>query len=157
MKQARNHVRDAQDFNKIETQAAIKFHFLQGNAPKEIHAILTETVACFLPGQAKDLSALLIFINLYMFRATVCPSGMQERMFLHTRRTSTQNNKYKVSHNHSCFSWWWAHSRPKPVEIDKYSKNKLCTELTLFTRRKWMYGFLTRWTWISFRMKNALG
>ena len=26
-------------------------------APKEIHAILTETLACFLPGRAKDLSA----------------------------------------------------------------------------------------------------
>ena len=30
---------------------------------------------------------------------------------------------------HSCFSWCWAHSRPKHVEIDKYkyTKNKLCT------------------------------
>jgi len=31
--------------------------FLQGKAPKEIHAILTETLACFLPVRAKDLSA----------------------------------------------------------------------------------------------------
>ena len=30
---------------------------LQGKAPKEIHAILTETLASFLPGRAKDLSA----------------------------------------------------------------------------------------------------
>jgi len=30
---------------------------LQGKAPKEIHAILTETLACFLPDGAKDLSA----------------------------------------------------------------------------------------------------
>jgi len=30
---------------------------LEGKAPKEIHAILTETLACFLPGLAKDLSA----------------------------------------------------------------------------------------------------
>ena len=35
----------------------MKFLFLQGKAPKEIHAILTETLACFLPGRAKDLSA----------------------------------------------------------------------------------------------------
>jgi len=35
------------------------FFFLQNNAPNEIHAILTETLACFLSGQAKDLSALL--------------------------------------------------------------------------------------------------
>jgi len=58
-KQARKHVRDARDFNKIETRAVIKFIFLHGKAPKEIHAILTETLACFLPGRAKDLSALL--------------------------------------------------------------------------------------------------
>jgi len=38
-------------------RAVIKFSFLQGKAPKEIQAILTETLACFLPGQAKDLSA----------------------------------------------------------------------------------------------------
>jgi len=57
-KQARKHVRDARDFNNIETRAVIKFFFpLQGKAPKEIHAILTETLACFPPGGAKDLSA----------------------------------------------------------------------------------------------------
>ena len=56
-KQPRKHVRDAPDFNKIETQAVIKFLFLQSKATKEIHAILTETLACFLPGRAKDLPA----------------------------------------------------------------------------------------------------
>ena len=35
------------------------FFFLQGKSPKEIHAILTETLACFLPGRAKNLSAVL--------------------------------------------------------------------------------------------------
>ena len=55
-KQARKHVRDARDFNNIETRA-VNFFSLQGKAPKEIHAILTETLACFLPGRAKDLSA----------------------------------------------------------------------------------------------------
>jgi len=33
------------------------FFFLQGKAPEEIHVILTETLDCFLPGRAKDLSA----------------------------------------------------------------------------------------------------
>jgi len=56
-KQARKHVRDARDFNNIETRAVKFFFFLQGKAPKEIHAILTETLACFFPGRAKDLSA----------------------------------------------------------------------------------------------------
>jgi len=56
MKQARKYVRYARDFNNIETRAVIKLFFLQGKTPKEIHAILTETLACFLPGRAKDLS-----------------------------------------------------------------------------------------------------
>jgi len=56
-KQAWKLARDACDFNKIETRAVIKLLFLQGKAPKEIHAILSETLACFLPGRAKDLSA----------------------------------------------------------------------------------------------------
>jgi len=43
----------------METRAIIKFIFLEGKAPKEIHAILTETLACFFPGLAKDLSASL--------------------------------------------------------------------------------------------------
>jgi len=53
---------------------------------------------------------------------------------LHTKQSTTQNNKYQMSQKHSCFSWWWAHSRPKHVEIDKYTKNKLYTKLALFTR-----------------------
>jgi len=56
-KQTRKHVRDAGDFNNIETRAVIKFVFLQEKAPKEIHAILTETLASFLPCVAKDLLA----------------------------------------------------------------------------------------------------
>ena len=59
MKQARKHVRDALDFNNIETRAVIKLFSEHGKAPKEIHAILTETLACFLPGQVKDLSETL--------------------------------------------------------------------------------------------------
>jgi len=35
---------DARDFNNMETRAVINFFFLQGKAPKEIYAILTETL-----------------------------------------------------------------------------------------------------------------
>ena len=62
-KQARKHIRDARDFNNIETRAVIKFLFLQGNAPKEIYAILEETRVCFLPGWAKDLSAPMYMLS----------------------------------------------------------------------------------------------
>jgi len=66
-KQARKNVKDVRDFNNIETRAVIKFFFfLQGKAPKEIHAILTETLACFLPGRAKDLSAPLYYVWIYV-------------------------------------------------------------------------------------------
>ena len=50
MKQARKHVRDARGFNNIETLSVKFFFSLQGKAPKEIHAFLTEILACFLVG-----------------------------------------------------------------------------------------------------------
>jgi len=56
-KQGRKRVRDVRGFNNIETRAVIKSPPPQGKAPKEINAILTETLACFLAGRAKDLSA----------------------------------------------------------------------------------------------------
>ena len=43
---------DARDFNNIETRAVTKFLFLQGKAPKEIHAILTETLGEHAPSYA---------------------------------------------------------------------------------------------------------
>jgi len=62
-KQARKHVRDTRHITNIEKRA-VKFFFLQGKAPKEIDAILTETLACFLPGRVKDLSAPLYYFPL---------------------------------------------------------------------------------------------
>ena len=35
---------DARDFSNIETRTSIKFIFLQGKAPKKIHAILKDTL-----------------------------------------------------------------------------------------------------------------
>ena len=46
-KKSRKHVRDARDFNNIDRRAVIKFFSFY----------LQETLACFLPGRAKDLSA----------------------------------------------------------------------------------------------------
>jgi len=41
---------DARDFNNIETRVVIKFFSpLQGKAPKEIHAILKETLGEYAP------------------------------------------------------------------------------------------------------------
>ena len=43
--------------SRRELSSSSFFFVLQGKAPKEIHAILTETLACFFPVQANDLSA----------------------------------------------------------------------------------------------------
>ena len=43
---------DARDSNNIETRAVIKDYYLQGKAPKEIHAILTETLGEHAPSYA---------------------------------------------------------------------------------------------------------
>ena len=56
-KQARYHVTDARLQQHRDASCHQDFFFLQSKALKEIHAILTDTLACFLPGQAKDLSA----------------------------------------------------------------------------------------------------
>ena len=75
-KQARKHVRDARDFKNIETRAVIIFFFLQGKAPKEIRTILTETLGCFLPGRAKDISAPR-YIRVVHERSVVCTAVYQ--------------------------------------------------------------------------------
>jgi hypothetical protein len=43
---------DAHDFNNIDTQAIIKFFFLQGKMLKEIQAILTKTLGDNAPSYA---------------------------------------------------------------------------------------------------------
>ena len=43
---------DGRDFNNIETRAVIKFFFLQVKAPKEIYAILTDTLGEHAPSYA---------------------------------------------------------------------------------------------------------
>ena len=55
------------------------FFFLQGKAPKEIHAILTETLDCLLPVRAKDLSAPL-FIFKAQFNA-ILPTASRSSIF----------------------------------------------------------------------------
>jgi len=55
-RQPRKHFRNVRDFNNIEKRAAIKLFFLQGKAPKEIQAILTETLTCFVPGRVTDFA-----------------------------------------------------------------------------------------------------
>ena len=84
-----------------------------------------------------------------MFRATMCPSSGATTVFVRhlvlvilcgwlsgihpAYQTVIYTEWQEPSVAYSCFSWWWAHSRPKHVHIDKYTKNKLCAKLVLFT------------------------
>ena len=43
---------DARDFNNTKTRAVIKYFFLQGKTPKEIHAIVIETLGENSPSNA---------------------------------------------------------------------------------------------------------
>jgi len=58
---------------------------LQGKAPKEIHAILTETLACLLPDQAKDLSAPLYD------ESHGAKNGFANHMHIYEYNLSTEN------------------------------------------------------------------
>ena len=73
-KQARKHVRRRARFQQHRDASCHKvfFFFLQGKAPKEIHAIPTETLACFLPGRAKDLSAPLYIFARKLLNTELC-------------------------------------------------------------------------------------
>jgi len=56
----------------------MKFFFLQGKVLKEIHAILTETLACFPPGWAMDLSAPYINISaFFLYFGTECQKDVR--------------------------------------------------------------------------------
>jgi len=91
-KQARKHVRDARDFNNIETRAVINFFFLQDKAQKEIHAILTETFACFLPGRDKDLSAPVnssIYVKCLFVLSNITEIWISSTNFSKKKRSST--------------------------------------------------------------------
>jgi len=99
-KQTRKHVRDARDFNNIETRAVINYFFLQGKAPKEIHTILTKTFACFFPGRVKDLSAPLYFLGIYsMCLQRSCVEN--NFIFLHV--------KYAVNESEDSLCWQYHH------------------------------------------------
>ena len=58
-KQALKHVRTRSISTSSRREPSSIFFRLKGKALKEIYAILTETLACFFAGRAKDLSTTL--------------------------------------------------------------------------------------------------
>ena len=63
--------------------------FLQGKAPKEIPVILTETLPCFLPGPAKDLSARLYILRLLQWSSVLYKGSNNKVPKLHTQEQYT--------------------------------------------------------------------
>ena len=62
---------DARDFNNVETRAVIKAPPLQGKAPKEIHAILKET----LEEHATSYGSVKNWVA--RFNVVIFPTGMR--------------------------------------------------------------------------------
>jgi hypothetical protein len=71
------------------------------------------------------------------------PSGM------HTRQSSTQGDKYQVSHRYSYFSWWWAHSLQKHVEKRNKHTKKIVHQVGFIY--KIIQGYTVNKTYCSFR------
>ena len=77
----------------------------------------------------------------------LCAHHQEKQLYLcdttlHTRQSSMQNNKYQVSHKYSCFSWWWAHSRPKHVENRNKHTKKNCAPSWLYLQDFCKYLYL---------------
>ena len=72
------------------------FSPLQGKAPKEIHAILTITLACFLPGLATGLSA-----PLYLLTAIGLTPGGSSTVHIYTQTVqyTFTHKQYTEQHN----------------------------------------------------------
>jgi len=67
---------DARDFNNMETTSVIKFFFfLQGKAPKEIHAFLTETLGEHAPSYATFKNWVAQFKRYYFSTCYASRSG----------------------------------------------------------------------------------
>jgi len=81
----------------------IKFVSLQDKAPKEIHAILSETLACFLPGRAKDLSATLAILHhtsakTYKLESAISTKVASYPLHFEINATLFRNTKLEYDH-----------------------------------------------------------
>jgi len=73
------------------------------------------------------------FFYVYLFLSTSIRFGHVST--LHTWQSSTQNNKYQVSHKHRWFCWWWAHSRTKLQRLINIVRRSCATSWFYLTFR----------------------
>jgi len=106
------------------------FFFLQVKTPKEIHAILTETLVCFLSDRAKDFSApMYIFTkNIHLFSGHVDVKIKTFRKFPSTSPGIT----YETTLKRTCAIKRMRHSLNiygRPIALFRH-----CYELMLYSR-----------------------
>jgi transposase len=70
---------DTREFNSIASQAFINFFFLQGKAPKEIDAILKETLGEYAPSYTTVKNWVAQFKRGYFSTCVAPRSGRQKR------------------------------------------------------------------------------
>jgi len=97
---------------------------------------LTTTVHALIycSKQACKQNSLLCYNEIKMcYFETICHDCPVRRVStLHTRQSSTQSDKYQVSHRYSYFSCWWANSHPKHVEKRNKHTKRNCASSWLY-------------------------
>jgi len=66
-------------------------------------------------------------VNCHSGRMTDMQGGMNST--LHSRQSSTQSDKYQVSHRYSYFCWWRAHIYPTHIEKRNKHTKKNCVPI----------------------------
>jgi hypothetical protein len=99
---------------------------------------LKNTSSCNLVNKANFLKY-FFYVNFFCtYFGRLCAHHQGKQLYLwmtsdmHTRQSSTHNSKYQVSHKYSCFSCWWAHSRPKHVQKWNKLTKKNCAQSWLY-------------------------
>jgi len=134
-KQARKQVRDARDFNNIEPRTVIKLFLLQGKAPKEINAILTETLACFLPARVRDLSAPLYVKSNADERFSFANVTFELQKILNFR-VCTFSFRYTSCNAHAPYCYLW------PIIFFPYQINSTIFEKKIYWTQNVCFDFL---------------
>ena len=80
--------------------------------------------------RANTVYLFLVYLSISTCFGRLCPSSGETTVFMRHLVLVILCGWLSGMHTR------WAHSRPKHVEIDKYTKNKLFIKLTLFTRSR---------------------
>ena len=86
-----------------------------------------------------DRLELKLELALFLLKTNLELDELEFQSIQDKRQSSKKNNKYHLLYTYGCTSWWWAYIRPKHVQVDEYTKNKLCIKLVF------LYTIISRW------------